>query len=407
MMARLQHRDAAQPLRDASGDARRPVPDARGLRVALVAESAGGGVGVHLVDLIRELAAHGVEVHLIAPRGNRFDAAMLNEDVTRLCASVVRVPMQRSVSWRDMSAFFHVFRALSKIRPDMVHAHSSKAGVLARLSFGPWRKVYTPHAVYTLNPYLERGARRFFGSIERVLGNLFTDRIIAVSEDEALHLQQALRIPARRITTIYNGVPTFSRVARHVAREALGLRADAFVVGLVGRLEFQKGVDRLITLARRIDRSHGEAVQFALIGPGDIEAATGVAVRDLPSNVRLIGPLVDARRFFSAFDVFALPSRYEGFPYVYLEAIAAGLPIVTTRVAGADALVSTSSVGVVVDNEDDMAQFEEAVVALHGNTALRGQMSMNCANAARRFTAEEMVARTLNVYTQVTKEIDR
>ena len=131
------------------------------LRVALVAEAAGGGVAVHLVDLVRELAARGVEVHLIVPAGDRIDERILTDAAIRCCASVTRVPMHRRVSWRDMLSFAGVFSALWKIQPHIVHAHSAKAGVLARLCFGRWKKVYTPHAVYTLNPWLAPGARRF------------------------------------------------------------------------------------------------------------------------------------------------------------------------------------------------------------------------------------------------------
>jgi glycosyl transferase family 4 len=135
------------------------------------------GVAVHLVDLIEGLASHGVEVHLIAPRGPRFDSTILNADVLARCASITRVPMQRSVSWRDLIALAHVFRALVRISPNIVHAHSSKAGVLARLCFGAWKRVYKPHAVYTLNPYLAQGAWRFYGSVESLLGRAFSERM--------------------------------------------------------------------------------------------------------------------------------------------------------------------------------------------------------------------------------------
>lgn len=389
--------DGASPCRSSS----------QPLRVALVVEAAGGGVAVHLVDLIRGLIRCGAEVHLVAAPGPRFDSSILTGDVQALCASVAWVPMQRSVSWRDMVSFVHVFRALAKIRPDVVHAHSSKAGVLARICFGPWRKVYTPHAVYTLNPYLEAGARRFYGSIERLFGCWFTDRIVAVSDDEAHHLRRDLRIPEHKVTTIYNGVPTFHRADRDAARNMLGLDPDACVVGVVGRLEFQKGIDRLVAIARRLERTMGRQVQIALIGAGDIEQVTGVPVTQLPSNIHLAGRVVDARRHFSAFDIFALPSRYEGFPYVYLEAMAAGLPIVTTRVAGADALVREWGIGVVVDNDDDVTQFTEAIEMLLQRQDLRREMSANCAIAAQRFSAQEMVARTVVVYTQLISETKR
>jgi glycosyltransferase involved in cell wall biosynthesis len=386
--------------------ARRIAGDAP-LRVALIVEAAGGGVAVHLADLIEGLASRGVDVHLIGPRGARFETTILNAEVLARCKSVVRVPMQRSVSWRDMISFVHVYRALARIDPDIVHAHSSKAGVLARLCFGRWQKIYTPHAVYTLNPYLAAGARRFYGTIESLFGRMFSERIIAVSGDEARHLQSELGIPVERIETIYNGVPTYERLPRDAARDALGLRTDAFVVGVVGRIEFQKGVDRLVRLAQRLESKVGERLQFALIGGGDIRKATGVAPNRLPSTIRYAGHVVDARRYFAGFDAYALPSRYEGFPYVYLEAMAAQLPIVTTRVAGAEDLVANERIGLVVENDDDMREFEAALTLLLEDSNLRSSMAANCARSVERYSAQRMVERTLEVYRSVITEAVR
>jgi hypothetical protein len=74
------------------------------------------------------------------PEGPRFDAAILNRDVTSRCASLVKLPMMRGISWRDTPAFASLFKHLVRIRPDLVHSHSSKAGALARLAIGPWRQ---------------------------------------------------------------------------------------------------------------------------------------------------------------------------------------------------------------------------------------------------------------------------
>lgn len=149
------------------GDARRAEALESRLRLALVVEAAGGGVAVHIADMIRGLRARGdVEIHLIVPLGERFDAGTLGDAVLAQCDSVHRLPMLRSVGKSDTVAFAHLFRCLSRLQPNIVHSHSSKAGALARLCIGPWKHVYTPHAVYTLNPYLPAAQRRFYGLIE-------------------------------------------------------------------------------------------------------------------------------------------------------------------------------------------------------------------------------------------------
>ncbi|KVE29460.1 glycosyl transferase family 1 [Burkholderia singularis] len=393
--------DAAAQAAPARGHARIAQRAGRRLRVALVVEAAGGGVAVHVADLIDGLAAAGVEVHLIGPTGARFDTSILHDAILRRCTSVVRVPMQRAVSWRDARAYVDVFRALARIEPDIVHSHSSKAGVLARACIGAWRHVYTPHAFYTLNPYLSPGSRWLYGSIETLFGKWRTDRVIAVSDDEARHATGSLRIPARAVRTIHNGVPGFALLSREAARAALGIAGDAFTVGFVGRFSFQKGVDRLVAAAARLDERYGARLQIAVIGIGDFAAQAGCGAAALSANLKLIGRVQDARRYFSAFDAFVLPSRYEGFPYVYLEAMAARLPVVTTRVAGADEVVGRHGVGIVVDNVDDPAALAGALGTLFEDGAARARMAANCTRAIAHFSASGMVRRTLELYHDV------
>ncbi|ANB76793.1 glycosyl transferase family 1 [Paraburkholderia phytofirmans OLGA172] len=369
------------------------------LRVALVVEAAGGGVAVHIADMVRGLrACGGFDIHLIVPIGARFDGVILTEDLLAQCDTVHRVPMRRSVGSADMIAFAQLSRCLHRIRPDIVHSHSSKAGALARMCIGPWKQVYTPHAVYTLNPYLPRAQRRFYGLIEGFLGRVRSDRLIAVSVDEAEHLRQVLRIPADRIETIFNGVPAPALLPSIEARVALGLPHDAVVVGFVGRLDFQKGVDRLVRVAQCLLERGVDNVIFAVMGPGDFGSVSGVSEESIPTNIRLLGLIPEARRFFSAFDIFALPSRYEGFPYVVLEAMAAGIPIVSTRVSGAAELIDAEQIGFVVPNEDDTNLFADATAALAQDPMMRERMSRNCERAVERFSATAMVERTANLY---------
>ncbi|KVR61776.1 glycosyl transferase family 1 [Burkholderia cepacia] len=390
-------RPTASPAAGTSVPSR--APRIRPLRVALVVEAAGGGVAVHLADLIDGLSKTGdVELHLIVPRGPRFDGTILDARVLALCASVHHVPMHRAVGWRDAWAVAHVYRCLLRIRPDIVHSHSSKAGAVARLCIGPWRHVYTPHAIYTLNPTLSGLQRRVYGTIEALLGHFRSHRIVAVSRDEARHLHDALGIPAHRVATISNGVAASATLPRRTARQALGLPDDAIVVGFVGRLSHQKGVDRLVRIARGVYRQCGLDVRLVAIGPGDFAAAAGPEADDVPPNLHVVGPVDRASRYFSAFDLFALPSRYEGFPYVCLEAMAAQVPIVASSVAGVTELVEGHAIGEVVPNDDDTTQFARTVVALARDAARRDAMRDHCAATLAQFSAATMVRHTHDLY---------
>jgi glycosyltransferase involved in cell wall biosynthesis len=370
------------------------------LRVAMVVEAAGGGVARHLVDLIAGLRArHHVQIHLIAPIGDRFDTAMLSETVA-LCDSFHRLPFHREVSVHDVGATLALRRLLCRLQPDIVHSHSSKAGALARLCRGPWKQVYTPHAVYTLNPTLSAAKRRFYGGIERWLGNHCSDAVIAVSSDEAEHLRE-LGLAHSRIRTVANGVTPRDLLPRGLARVCLGVREDAFVIGFVGRFDFQKGVDRLVRIARDLFQRHGDALQIIAIGSGDFAQAAGAEADNLPSSLCVVGHLDDACRYFSAFDLLALPSRYEGFPYVCIEAVMAQVPIVATRVGGVAQFIAGYRVGAMVANTDDPAEFAEAISRLVESPAMYEQKRVNCERAIEHFTTDAMVDRTFAVYRDV------
>ncbi|MET3212810.1 UNVERIFIED_ORG: glycosyltransferase involved in cell wall biosynthesis [Burkholderia territorii] len=382
------------------------VPATPPLRIALVVEAAGGGVAVHLADLIAGLRARSnVEIHLIAPLGERFDDAMLAGAAAQ-CHSFHRLPLRRPVGPHDLTGLLALRRLLRRLQPDIVHSHSSKAGALARLCRGPWKQVYTPHAVYTLNPTLSPAKRAFYGGIERVLGNACSDAVVAVSRDEADHLHE-LGIARQRIRVVENGVTPPRLLARQAARIALGLADDTFVVGFVGRFDHQKGVDRLVRIARLLEQRYGRRLQVVAIGSGDFARAAGDEARDLPLNLHVAGRVDDARRYFSAFDLLALPSRYEGFPYVCLEAVAAHVPMVATKVAGAAELIAAHRVGLAVPNHDDPAAFAAAVSRLVDHPGAFGLMRDQCERAYPHFSADAMVDRTLAVYRELLQENTR
>lgn len=272
------------------------------------------------------------------------------------------------------------------------------------MCFGKWKQVYTPHAVYTLNPYLPAQQRRFYGIVEGLLGRLRSDSIIAVSVDEAHHLQRELRIPAERIVTIFNGVSRHDLLSVREARTALGIPSDAIVVGFVGRFDFQKGVDRLVGVARVFRERGLQNVVFVAIGPGDFASAADIGHSPMPTNLIVTGRLENARRYFSAFDLFLLPSRYEGFPYVVLEAMAAHVPIVATMVSGAGELVEAEEIGFVVPNEDDVTLLSDAVEAIVVDPTMRARMRANCQHAIERFSISTMIDRIVELYTHLLKE---
>ncbi len=213
------------------------------------------------------------------------------------------------------------------------------------------------------------------------------DAVVAVSEPMVNGLV-ASGVPAARIRVIPNGyAPTAPIVSRKAARESLGLPADAYIVGWVGRLSHEKGLDVLLdALALLRDRP----IVLAVVGDGRERArlqARAAALRIAPA-IRWIGLVPDAAPLYRAFDVFALSSRTEGTPIALFEAMDALVPAVATAVGGVPAVVSSAEALLVPP--DQPAQLAEALHTVLADPA---------AARTRASAARERLVRTYGVHT--------
>ena len=366
-------------------------------RVLMVVESCGGGVGRHVFDLAQGLIARGWDVHL-AYSPVRAERAFLRRLTATPGLAAFACPMRRGPHPSDLLALRSLRRYLRDAGPfDLIHGHSSKGGALARLAAigGDLGVVYTPHALITMDPRLSRMKRSAYSAAERVLARL-SDRIITVSPAERRH-GVALGLEGRRIVAIPNGLTPASSMPRAVVRDRLGLADDVPVIGFVGRLVEQKAPGVLLRALALVDREV-RSCQLVIVGDGPLQ----VPLRRLAETLG-IGDRVlwlgdrDGRPLLPAFDVFALPSRYEGLPYVALEALAAGLPIVATDAAGVGLLVRDGRNGRIVppDSPDRLAS---ALVEFLADPRRRASAEQFARHRAARFTAERMVDRTIATY---------
>ncbi|MBI5394539.1 MAG: glycosyltransferase [Verrucomicrobia bacterium] len=369
------------------------------MKILLIIESSGAGVGRHVIDLAGDLARGGQAVHLIySPL--RVDGLFARglEELRALGVPMMPLAMKRSPHPKDAGCCLAIRRYLKQHGPfDVVHGHSSKGGALARLSgIGlPGIRVYTPHAMFTMNPGLRPAVKWVFATIERVLG-WFGDGIILVSEDERQHALE-VGLPARKLFVITNGIRLHTPPPAENLRAKLGLPADALSIGFVGRFVPQKAPENLLrafaALAGRFPKARLVMVGDGALGPALRDEAQKLGIAD---RVTWPGPLDGPSAMF-AFDIFALPSRYEGFPYVLLEAMAAKLPVVMTHVGGAGSLVLDGENGLVVP-PDRADLLEAALERLLADDGLRLKMGARSGERVHDFSIGKMVEKTLALY---------
>lgn len=372
------------------------------MHIAHVMEATIGGTRRHLVDVASAQLRRGDQVSLLVStlRDPGFEA-----DLRRLegeGADVRRIPMVRSIRpARDLRHLRQVKAALRELRPDIVHTHSSKGGVLGRrasLSTGIGARVHTPHTfAFLFGALFGRAKRAVFRSVERSLASS-TQRIIAVSVSEAQTIKGAGIVDASRVRTVPNGIdPARVEGAVPADLEALGLDPELPVAAVVGLLYSAKGQD----LALEALATEGlEGLQLLFVGPGDQGPLTELAERlGVARRVAFTGARDDVPSILAAADFLLLPSRWEGMPYVVLEAMAASRAVVATPVDGARDLIEDGVNGYLAASISVAAlsgAMRRAVLAGRGRRESLGQAGR--ALLDERFSVAAMVEQLDGVY---------
>lgn len=269
---------------------------------------------------------------------------------------VVRIPgLGREVRLLgDLRALWSLWRLCRRLRPDVVHTHTAKAGTLGRLAAwlaGVPVRVHTFHG-HVFHGYFSRWRTAVYIAIERLLARI-TTRIIAISPRQAYELRGYLRVGAEKITVIPLGfdlrrlVTTDRAAARQRFRSAIGARPEQTVVTMVGRLTAIKNQP----LALEAFASLGSVdALLALVGGGEDEERLRALARSLgiEQRVRFAGWWQDLAAVYYGSDVVALSSDNEGTPVCLIEALACGRAVVATAVGGVADVLDEGRFGVLV-----------------------------------------------------------
>ena len=367
----------------------------------------GGGVRKHLCDLLRifsrpdeNFSVHGIfaergEPGLIAELDG-FKAAG-NFDYTILPT------MQREVRpLADMRAYGQLKVILREVAPDIVHTHSSKAGILGRhaaSNLGVKRIVHTPH-VFAFQ-WADGLKGRVFLALERQAAKR-CHSIVCVGEGQrADALARGVAEP-EKLRVIRNGVAISAEDTgvRERTRRMLDLEDGTPAVGMVARLAPQKGVGVFLQAATRVIAQRPN-VRFVIVGDGPLEdemRARIAALKIGPRQIQLLGFRADAELLFAAFDVVALSSLYEGLPYVLLEAMARGIPVVATDVLGSRDVVLDGQTGYLAPL-NDAEMIARRIVSLLDDATLRERMGQSARRrVATEFSFESFITQHRQLY---------
>ncbi len=375
-------------------------------RVLQVMEATIGGTKRHLTELSIGLHRAGYQIEVACPpvRSDAFGDTSFVSDVARAGVLVHPIPMRRAVSpGADLLATLRLARLMRRGRYDIVHCHSSKAGVIGRVAA---RLAGVPHVCYTPHgfSYLIPGSSRrcwLYLAIERVLGRC-TDRLVAVSPSEGAEAIRRGIVPADRVAVIENGLdldelPGPEEWAK--VRAEYGWEDDVLVVGTVARQMAQKDPFTWLHAAAAVARTHAK-VRFVWVNGGELLAASRRLAQTLGLDQRMtfLPYVPNASRLMAGFDVLMLSSRFEGLSYVVLEGMGLSKPVVATDVLGTRDVIVHGKNGLLAPPGEPQALAARlrAVLDAPDRGAALGARAR--ATIAERFTKERMLARTRALY---------
>jgi glycosyltransferase involved in cell wall biosynthesis len=353
-----------------------------------------GGGQHHVLALAERLTARGLKVAVACEARGYLVDELYQRNIPHHA-----VRLSESPSVRGLADLAKVIRASGA---QLVHTHGGTAGFYGRLAarwVGDIGTVHTYHGIHYLHDKRLR-RRCLHRAIDRFLLR-WTDEVICVAKsDEDLALREKLALP-NHVSVIYNGIDLARFEMSQAGDRRTGQRNDHFIVGTVGRLHEQKGHIYLLQAAALIHQAYSQ-VRFRIIGDGPLRESLETQSRALGLNgiVEFLGARIDVPAQLRQFDLFILPSLWEGLPYVLLEAMAAGVPIVTTDVDGVREMITDGREGIVVPSRNAHA-LAAAVIDLMGNGARRADLGVKGAQVIKeRFSLDAMIEQTVAVYSR-------
>lgn len=307
----------------------------------------------------------------------------------------------------DAIALFKIWRLLKKEKFDVVHTHTSKAGLLGRFAArlaGVPLIVHTPHG-HVFFGYFGPLKTKIFIRLEK-LANRMTDRIVALTHREKADYISYRTCPEEKMTVIHSGVELnkfreYTLAEKTKLKKEIGLAEDSFVVGTAGRLVPVKGPEFLIKASQIVIPKHPNTY-FLLAGDGPLKEDLQKKANEagVGKNIVFLGWRDDIALILAVFDVFLLPSLNEGMGRVLVEAMAHGIPIVASDVGGIPDLVTHGKNGFLVPpkNPEELAKHIQILIE---EEEKRRKMGEAGEKIAQRYSHERMVKNIASLYEEL------
>ena len=342
-----------------------------------------GGPAVQVTGLMRGLDSTQFEHRLLTGYCNTDEADYLLEAATDI--PVTRIDgLGRSIKpIADMTALIEIVKLIREFKPDIVHTHTAKAGVLGRIasivSLHSSRRVHTFHG-HLLHGYFGKFKTKIVILIEKILA-VFTHQLLAVGKKVQDELIEAGIGNLKKFALMPPGLSLGKIPDSAQAKSELGLNKDLLYCSFIGRVTNIKRPDRFLDVVSELVKRNVK-IQFFIAGDGNLLAETKLRIEKESLPVACLGWRTDIERIIGASDIVILTSDNEGTPLSLIQAGMAGVPVVSTNVGSVSEVVLNGETGLIT--ELDVKAIADAVESL----VINGELRQKLGSAARKFTAD-------------------
>ena len=357
------------------------------IRILHVAQAA-GGVDRYIRMLLKYLDKEKFENILVCSQDFH------EEDYRDLVDSFEQVEMTRAIGSSDLKAIKEVRALIKKYNPDIVYAHSSKAGAITRVADIGLKNhcIYNPHG-WAFNMRCSAKKKAMYTAIEKIAAP-FCDKIICISDAEKQSALDKKICKEDKLQVIFNGVDIEAyenEVHGAVKRKDLNIPEDAFVVGMVGRISPQKAPDVFVKMAKHVKDEVPNA-HFIIVGNGNQEDEIRKYAEDngFSNSLHITGWVDNPMSYVELFDVACLLSRWEGFGLALPEYMMAGKPIVASRVDAIPNIIRNGENGLLVEVDDDIGASNAVLRILREDGLRKKIVAQGLEDVHNRFNARRV-----------------
>lgn len=372
-----------------------------------------------VVHIVTKLELGGAQLNTIYTYENlnksRFDAYLLSgpggilqDKISQKNNLKIIKDLVRQINpWKDLKALFQIIRELRRLKPDVVHTHSSKAGILGRFAAFCLRTPLVIHSVhgFSFSPYQSYLKRLLFLLIEKI-GSRITDCLIFVSLGD-ISIAEKHRLIKRGHTLIRSGFPLAKFLPNQnnlsPIREKYNLDKEDFVVGIIAPFKPQKGLFHLVEIAEKVIPEYKNTI-FFIAGDGELreELENKLKDKEILDHFRLPGFLYDIEKIMDIFDIGVSTALWEGLPQSLVQLRLKKKAIVASDIPGNREVIKENASGFLV-NALDYREFAKKVLALIKNKPMRERLAQ-FEDDFSQWDAEHMVRQQELLYSEMLSE---